>query len=550
MITREPHLPEELSALRMRLAEAEDVLRAIHHGEIDAFVVEGPDGNQLYTLHSAEEPYRTLVEQMQEGAVVLTTRGDIVYANAAFAALIGQTLESVVGGRLDRFVHASDIPEVETLIARGSGRCRSRLVGSGSQGVEVSLSLTTTKSLAGDRLNLIVTDMSELLEAHHLRDSAERASRSKDEFLATFAHELRNPLAAIGAAAHLLEITRSAVRSPSRAHAVIARQIDHISYLINDLLDVERVASGKLRLNRQPTDIEAVIRRVVSTFTDDAPLDRRITISTEPVWVVCDAVRFEQVLSNIMTNAVKYTPSGGQIRVTLRADDGDAVLSVEDTGFGISPALLPFIFDLYMQVDRTLDRARSGLGIGLALVRQLVELQGGTVAASSDGEGRGSRFTVRLKQIAAPAVSVAVALPLERRARPRRVLLIEDSPEARDRLRMTLERAGHLVYDAADVECGLKLLKTVRPDVGIIDVSAPLVNRGRVAKRFRRARHGHNMVLVAVGLSGSPIAANGPSKDGFDYHLPKPVDAEQLAHLFDARAVHTDGARRAGRSTQ
>jgi signal transduction histidine kinase/ActR/RegA family two-component response regulator len=439
---------------------------------------------------------------------------------------------------------------VETLFARGSGRCRSRLVGSGSQGVEVSLSLTTTKSLAGDRLNLIVTDMSELLEAHHLRDSAERASRSKDEFLATFAHELRNPLAAIGAAAHLLEITRSAVRSPSRAHAVIARQIDHISYLINDLLDVERVASGKLRLNRQPTDIEAVIRRVVSTFTDDATLDRRITISTEPVWVVCDAVRFEQVLSNIMTNAVKYTPSGGQIRVTLRADDGDAVLSVEDTGFGISPALLPFIFDLYMQVDRTLDRARSGLGIGLALVRQLVELHGGTVAASSDGEGRGSRFTVRLKQIAAPAVS-AVSLPRrERRARPRRVLLIEDSPEARDRLRMTLEGAGHLVYDAADVERGLKLLKTVRPDVGIIDVSAPLVNRGRVAKRFRQARHGHNMVLVAVGLFGSPIAANGPSKDGFDYHLPKPVDAEQLAHLFDARAVHTDGARRAGRSTQ
>ena len=131
MVTREPHLPDESPAQWMHLAEAEDVLRAIHHGEIDAFVVEGPDGNQLYTLHSAEEPYRTLVEQMQEGAVVLTTRGDIVYANAAFAALIGQTLESVVGGRLDRFVHASDIPEVETLIARGSGRCRSRLTSHG-----------------------------------------------------------------------------------------------------------------------------------------------------------------------------------------------------------------------------------------------------------------------------------------------------------------------------------------------------------------------------------------------------------------------------------
>ena len=543
MVTSEPHLLEESSALRMRLAEAEDVLRAIHHGEIDAFVVEGPGGNQVYTLHSAEEPYRTLVEQMQEGAVVLTARGDIVYANAAFAALIGQTLESVVGGRLDRFVPAPDRLEVETLIARGSGRCRSHLIGSGSQGVEVSLSLATTKSLSGDRLNLIVTDLSELCEAHHLRDRAERASRSKDEFLATFAHELRNPVAAIGAAARLLEVTRSAVQSPTRAHEVIARQIDHISYLINDLLDVERIESGKLRLNRQPVDIEEVIRRVVSTFTDDATLDRRITTSTEPVWVVCDAVRFQQVLTNIMTNAVKYTPSGGQIRVALRAEDGDAVLSVEDTGFGISPALLPFVFDMYMQVDRTLDHAKSGLGIGLALVRQLVELHGGTVAASSDGEGRGSRFTVRLKQIAAPGVPVAVSLPRERRARPRRVLLIEDSSEARERLRMTLERAGHLVYDAADVERGLKLLKTVRPDVGIIDISARLVDRGRVAKRFRQARHGRNMVLVALGLPASRTAANGPSEDGFDYHLAKPVDAEQLAHLLGAGAIRRDAAR-------
>ena len=247
-----------------------------------------------------------------------------------------------------------------------------------------------------------------------------------------------------------------------------------------------------------------MIRRVVSTFTDDATLDRRITISTEPVWVVCDAVRFQQVLTNIMTNAVKYTPSGGQIRVALRAEDGDAVLSVEDTGFGISPALLPFIFDMYMQVDRTLDHAKSGLGIGLALVRRLVELHGGTVAASSDGEGRGSTFTVRLKQIAAPAVSSRFRSQQERRARPRRVLLIEDSPEARERLRMTLERAGHLVYDAADVERGLKLLKTVRPDVGIIDISARLVDRRRVARRFRQARHGHNMVLVALGLPRLP----------------------------------------------
>src|SRR4051812_16401318 len=543
MVTSETDLADESSAQRMRLAEAEDVLRAIHHDEIDAFVVEGPGGHQVYTLHSAEEPYRTLVEQMHDGAVVVTARGDIAYANAAFAALIGQPLESVVGCRLNRFVPASDRPGVDTLIAQGSGRCRSHLIGSGSQNVEVSLSLSTTTSPSGNRLNLIVTDLSELLEAHRLRDRAERVSRSKDEFLATLAHELRNPLAAIAGGAQLLEVTRTAVRSPTRAHEVIARQIDHISYLINDLLDVERVRSGKLRLNRQPVEIEEVIRRVVSTFTDDATLDRRITTSTEPVWVACDAVRFQQVLTNIITNAVKYTPSGGQIRVALRPENGEAVLSVEDTGFGISPTLLPFVFDMYMQVDRTLDHAKSGLGIGLALVRRLVELHGGTVAASSAGEGLGSRFTVRLKQIAAPGVGVGVSFPMERRARPRRVLLVEDSPDARERLRMTLERAGHLVYDAANVERGLKLLRTVRPDVGIIAISAPLVDRSRVARRFRKARHGHHLVLVALGLPASSNAANGRSKDGFDYHLAKPVDPEHLAILLGAGATQTDAAR-------
>jgi len=247
----------------MRLAEAEDVLRAIRHGEIDAFVVEAPDGNQIYTLHSAEEPYRTLVEQMQEGAVVLNPLGDIVYANARFAALVGEPLESVVGHQLVRFVHALDRHDVEALLHRGSGRCRSRLARSESPGIEVSLSLATTKSVVGDRLNLIVTDLSDILEAHTLRDRAERESRTKDEFLAEFAHELRNPLGAISSAVKLLEVTRSGVQSPTRAYEVIARQIDHISHLINDLLDVERVASGKLKLNRQPLDFEVIDRKSV-----------------------------------------------------------------------------------------------------------------------------------------------------------------------------------------------------------------------------------------------------------------------------------------------
>jgi signal transduction histidine kinase/ActR/RegA family two-component response regulator len=544
MVPRQADRHEETEALRSRLAEAEEMLRAIRQGEIDALVVEGPVGNQVYTLHSADEPYRNLVEQLQEGAVVLTSRGDIVYSNARFAALVGEPLESVVGRPIGRFVEASDRTDFDILLRAGSGRRRSRLIRSGSGAFEVSLSLTTTMSTNGVRLNLIVTDLQELLEANSHRDRAELENRTKDEFLATLAPELRNPLGAIASAVQLLQLTTADGPSAIRAHEVIARQVGHISHLINDLLDVERVVSGKIRLNRQPLDMAEAIRRAVATFTGDARLDRVIDISitTEPVWVDGDAVRLEQVLTNLVTNAVKYTPSGGQIRVALRADGRDAVLNVEDTGFGISPRLLPFIFDMYVQADRTLASAQGGLGIGLTLVRRLVELHGGTVVVSSGGEGHGSRFTVRLKRIPSAATSPGVAFPPERRAKPRRVLLIEDNQDAREMLRMVLELAGHAVYDAADAERGLELLNVVRPDVGIIDLSLPGMDGYQVATRIREEPHGRGMLLLALTGDGVPGAPPSSAR-AFDYHLVKPVDPDHLVRLLMEGADGMQGSR-------
>ena len=401
-----PDPMEETETLRARLADAEDMLRAIRQGEIDALVVEGNRGSQVYTLHSAEEPYRNLVEQMQEGAVALTRRGDILYANARFAAMVGEPLESVVGSRVERFVNQSDREEFANLLDAGSGRRRSRLVGAEPRAFDVSLSLTTA---GGDRLNLIVSDLREILEATSSRDRAQRDNRTKDEFLAILAHELRNPLAAIGGAARVLELAHARDTPAARAHEVITRQVGHISHLIEELLDVERVVSGKIRLAREPLDLAAALRRAVGTFTNDTALDRRIEIITDPVWVEWDPLRLDQVLTNILTNAVKYTPAGGRIRVTLREESAEAVLSVEDTGFGITPRLLPFIFDMYAQADRTLERAQGGLGIGLTLVRRLVELHGGTIMASSEGEGRGSTFTVRLTRVPAGTVHSGTA---------------------------------------------------------------------------------------------------------------------------------------------
>jgi signal transduction histidine kinase len=528
---------EPIERLRARLAEAEDMLRAIRYGEIDALVVEGPGGNQIYTLHSAEEPYRTLVEQMQEGAVVLTGAGEALYCNARFAALVGEPLESVLGGRIDRFVNAADRDDFHALLAAGSGRLRSTLIGLDSQAVDVGLSLTTTRSPSGSRLNLIVTDLSELLAANSHRDRAERDSRTKDEFVAMLAHELRNPLGVISNAVAVLESTHAEGEAASRAHEVIARQVGHVSHLIDDLLDVERVVCGKIRLNRQPVDMAAAVRRVVAAFSGDARVDRRITLSADPAWVHADVVRLDQILTNLLTNAVKYTPPGAAIRVALRAHGGAAVLTVEDTGFGIPPTLLPRIIDIYVQGDHTLDRAQGGLGIGLTLVRSLVELHGGAIAASSEGEGRGSTFTVRLTQVPAPAVVASDAAGPEGPAKPRRVLIIEDSPDAREMLRMMLELAGHDVYDASDGVRGLELLDEVRPDVGIIDIGLPIMDGYQVAQRIRRQPHGRGMLLLALTGYGSSEESNRSSEHGFDYHLVKPVDPDYLSRLISESAA-------------
>ena len=522
---------EGYGALRVRLAEAEEMLRAIQHGEIDALVVEGAGGNQIYTLHSAEEPYRTLVEQMQEGAVVLTSRGDILYANARFAALVGEPLQSVTGSQFGRFVHPSDRHDVETLLGVDNGRGRCRLLGPDSAAFEVSLSLSTTRSAQRDRRNLIVTDMTELFEAHTKRDRAESESRTKDEFLALLGHELRNPLGAIGAAAQMLKVTHAGGAPAARAHDVIARQVDYITHLIDDLLDIERVNSGKIRLTRQPFDLAEVVLRAAATFTAEARLDRHIDVTTEPAWVDGDAVRIEQVFTNILTNAVKYTPPGGRIRVALRADGADAVLSVADSGFGISPALLPFIFDMYVQADQTLGCSRGGLGIGLALVRRLVELHGGSVTASSEGEGHGCTFTVRLEAMPSTETSSGLSSPWASRVKQKRVLLIEDNAEARETLRTMLELSGHVVYDAGNGSRGIELLTAVRPHVGIIDVTRPGLDGYEVARQIREKPQGRGMLLLALTADGSPGSMH-TFEHGFDYHLLTPVDQDHLARLI------------------
>jgi signal transduction histidine kinase/CheY-like chemotaxis protein len=524
-------IPDDPQALRIRLAEAEDTLRAIRQGEIDALVVEGPKGHRIYTLEGADEPYRMLVEEMHEGAAVLTGRGDILYANTRFAALAGEPLESVVGSHFERFLRPSDRDEFASLLRSGSGWIRCSLIGSGSGEFDVRLSLSTTSTASGPQVNLVVTDLTELEAANRGREHAEHESRTKDQFLTLLAHELRTPLGAISNSAQALERTNFGVER-AKLQEIIARQVRHVSRLVDDLLDVERMVAGKIRLDRQPLELAAAVRRAVAVCAGEHSSDRRISVSTEPLWIDADANRLQQVLTNVVGNAIKYTPSSGRIGVTVYADGDDAVITVEDSGLGISPQLLPFIFDLYVQADRTLNHARGGLGIGLSLVRRLVELHGGTVSAASGGEGCGSTITVRLKQM--PAAGKSPSAPFPARAESRRVLVIEDNAESRELLGKVLELAGHQVFDAVDSVRALELLKVVFPEVGIIDADLPNMDGYELAKRIRSHRHGRTMLLV--GLTDRSSGPELSSADVFDHRLVRPVDFDHLRQLISRGA--------------
>jgi len=397
------------------------------------------------------------------------------------------------------------------------------------------LSLTPTVSSKGvGTVNLIATDLSEILEARGERDRAARDNQMKNEFLAMLAHELRNPLGAIRSAVGVLTSPDGTAGSAARSREVIERQVEHLSHLIDDLLDVERVASGKIRLERHSVDMARAVRQTVSSFSENAAIGRYIEVSTEPVWVDGDAVRLEQVLANIVTNAIKYSPPGGRIRVSLRTEGEEAVLDVEDAGFGIAPSLLPTIFDLFVQGERTLDRAQGGLGIGLTLVRRLVELHGGTVGAASDGVGRGSTFTVRLPRILTATTEAAVAPAPE--ATSRRVLIIEDSSDAREMFRMMLELAGHVVYEAEDGDRAMELVQTEQPEVAIIDIGLPGLDGYQVARRIRNLPNGPAMLLLALTGYGLPGDYERSAAAGFDHHLVKPVDSDALTRLLSATA--------------
>jgi signal transduction histidine kinase len=366
---------------------------------------------------------------------------------------------------------------------------------------------------------------------HAARAEAEEASRGKDELLAMLGHELRNPLSAIGSAVHILESPGATEEATRLAREIIARQNAHLAHLVDDLLDVARVTSGKIVLSRRPLELAETVRRAVAALTASGRTERHhLSLDLLPVWADVDETRFEQIVTNLVGNALKFTPPGGAIEATLREVAGEAVFTVRDTGVGIPSEMLPRVFEMFVQGERGPRVGPGGLGLGLTLVRRIVELHGGRVEAASEGVGRGSAFTVRLPAIPRPAPPLALGPGPGARngGEPgRRVLLVEDNADARAMLRRILEMEGHQVYETADGEAGLEAALRLMPDVALIDVGLPGLDGYGVARAIRQ-RVGAAIRLVALTGYGQPEDRRHALAVGFDAHLVKPASPGAL----------------------
>ena len=355
------------------------------------------------------------------------------------------------------------------------------------------------------------------------RAEAEAANRAKDEFLAMLGHELRNPLGAAANAASVLDSGAPDEATRKKAIRIILRQVTHLARLTDDLLDAGRAITGKIVLRRAPMNLAAAAAQSIAGLRASGRLERHhLDDALEPVWASVDAVRLDQILSNLLVNAIKYTPPGGHIRVSVAREGADAVIRVSDDGIGLTPELARRAFDLFVQGDRNLDRSEGGLGIGLTLVRRLAELHGGSASAQSDGPDKGSVFTVRLPAIE-PGDAAAPSEPAS--AQPRRhIVLVEDNADARETLRELLTIAGHRVEVAADGPTGLQTVLASRPEVALVDIGLPRMDGYELARRVRSEASGYRPFLVALTGYGLPEDRERALAAGFDAHLVKPVD--------------------------
>lgn len=389
-------------------------------------------------------------------------------------------------------------------------------------------------------------------ELSHLNRAIQEADRRKDEFLAMLGHELRNPLAPISNALHILRQSGNDPQTTVEMYDILQRQVHHMSRLIDDLLDVSRISRGKLELRTQRLNLTEIISHAVESahpLIGEYRHQLHVRVPDRPVWLDADPTRLEQVLANLLNNAAKYTEPGGRIDITVSPNQGadglgDAVITVQDTGIGIPPDMVERIFELFTRVDRSLSSSTQwGMGIGLALVRTIVELHGGRVQASSSGAGQGSTFEVRLPLASAidwepPALAPPTIATSDR---PVNVLVVDDNKPAVHSLALLLRKQGHRVRIAYDGPEALEAVRIHVPEVVLLDIGLPGMNGYEVARRLKEQDGFDRVVLVALTGYGQLEDRRSSQEAGFDHHLVKPVEPAALEEIFSQARTKKSG---------
>ncbi|HEU5057232.1 MAG TPA: PAS domain S-box protein [Kofleriaceae bacterium] len=496
----------------------------------------------------------TVLRNIRDSVIVTDLEGRILEWNRGATEVFGYRADEMIGRTpailypdLDPIALAADLAR----IAEGRDHAGEWL-GRRKDGTQLWIDVKTTlvRDESGRPIGFVgigkdVTDRRRAEDARAEADRereralalAESASRAKDEFLAMLGHELRNPLAPIVTA---LDLMRLRSGSPtSREQQVIERQVEHLVRLVDDLLDVSRITRGKVELDCRAIELHAA---VVKAAEMAGPLFEQrhhrleVDVPEEGLRLHADAARLVQIIANLLTNAARYTPPGGLVRLSARRDGDFAALSVADDGIGIEPSLLPRVFDLFVQGERSLERAEGGLGLGLTLVQNLVRLHGGTVEARSPGAGCGSEFVVRLPTIPDRGAELAASLPpaVPATPTPRRIIVVDDNVDAADLTAVLLERAGHQVHVAHDGPGALNLAARVRPEIALLDIGLPVMNGYELADRLRASFGPAAPRLIAITGYGQGSDRERSLAAGFDDHLVKPVAPDLLLSRIDA----------------
>jgi PAS domain S-box-containing protein len=494
-------------------------------------------------LRQSEERFRLLVEGVADYAIfMLDERGLISTWNAGAERIKGYRAEDIIGQHFSRFYTAADIAAGLPVHALRAAAADGRFVAEGwrirKDGSAFWAHVTITALRDSERRLLGFAKVTRDMTERRRMEALEEASRQTRQFLAMLGHELRNPLAPISNAVSIMHAHPITDPLLARCRDLIDRQVNHLSRLVDDLLDASRIASGKIELRREPIDVSQALRRAVESSRPliEARGQRLdVTLPPEPVPVNGDLIRLSQVVQNLLNNAAKFTPDGGRIELSLVREGNVAVIRVRDSGIGIAPELLPKVFDLFAQGDRGLDRSEGGLGIGLTLVREIAQMHGGSVHASSDGEGRGAEFQVRLPVLAGAGTDMTDArpgAPGTQGGAAQRILIIDDNHDAADSMATLLRLWGHQTWSAHDGYAALALASEHAPQIVLLDIGLPGMDGYEVAHKLRELDGTQRSVLVAVTGYGQAEDRLRSREAGFDHHLVKPVDIDALRRLL------------------